>query len=261
MSHDQFEIPRRELLTLGSACALTAGLTGSRSAAAAVDCWLGRDHRSLSLAYWPESERLPGFDGLSELTEVLSAEDEEDLPRPTFGQLVAADQLTAGDSSFARTGVRLRIHGLYGKAPAALEALPSLAVDLHFRPFHDTVVHAWRFESGDQPCPCPPTALAVPVTEAEGLNLSFTLGDGADMAPATRFSLGREGGSAKLRRGVYLARWRGAGGASLPSWRYRSLASLPEDADDDKGKLQIALARPDLAIDHAYLVMSFDHAA
>ncbi len=271
MSQDLFVIRRRDLLALGPACALMAGLTSSRATAAALDRWLGRGDESLSLAYWPDSAALPGFEGLGELTGLPRPEESEDPPRPEVGELIPAERLGAGDPRFARTGVRVRIHGLFGKTTAAIRDLAPLAIDAHFRPYHDTAAYAWRFETGAVPGPCPPTAMTVPVTRQDGLSLTFTVGgSGAvggsgEMRPATRFSLGGEVGVLKLRRGIYLALWRDAAARPLPSWRHRRLLSLPAtDQDGESGAPRIGLARrleTGLAPDQAYLVMSFDYAA
>ncbi len=162
MSQDLFVIRRRDLLALGPACALTAGLASSQAAAAALDRWLGRGDESLSLAYWPDSAALPGFEGLGELTELPrpeeSPEESAGPPRPEVGELIPAERLGAGDPRFARTGVHLRIHGLFGETPAAIRGLAPLAIDTHFRPYHETAAHAWRFETGAVPGPCSPTS-------------------------------------------------------------------------------------------------------
>ncbi len=273
MSQDLFVIRRRDLLALGPACALMAGLTSSRATAAALDRWLGRGDESLSLAYWPDSAALPGFEGLGELTELPRPEESpeespevsKDPPRPEVGELVPAERLGAGDPRFARTGVRVRIHGLFGETTAAIRDLAPIAIDAHFRPYHDTAAYAWRFETGAVPGPCPPTAMTVPVTRQDGLSLTFTVGGSGEMRPATRFSLGGEVGVPKLRRGIYLALWRDAAARPLPSWRHRRLLSLPAtDQDGESGAPRIGLAswlETDLAPDQAYLVMSFDYAA
>ena len=153
--------------------------------------------------------------------------------------------------------MRVRIHGLFGKTTAAIRDLAPLAIDAHFRPYHDTAAYAWRFETGAVPGPCPPTAMTVPVTRQDGLSLTFTVGGSGEMRPATRFSLGGEVGVPKLRRGIYLALWRDAAARPLPSWRHRRLLSLPAtDQDGESGAPRIGLAP-----DQAYLVMSFDYAA
>ena len=258
MSKDHFMLRRRDLLALAPACAVTAGLTSSPAAAS---CLFGHGGEKLSLAYWSGSDALPSLERLSELTE-LEDQEQDALAQ---GELIPAEWLERGDSRFNESDVRLRVHGLFAADGRAVQDLAPLEIEAHFTPFHDATTQLWQFQAGAQPCPCSATGLTLPVTAEHGLSLSFRI-DGQTDGAATRFTLGGEGGLPKLRRGVYLAAWRGESAASLPSWhRFQVMSRAPRDDEEPllaPHRLRLAHRHgSSLPLDQPYLVLSFDHAA
>ncbi len=224
----------------------------------------------VSIGYWDGSEALASFDGLAPTAEPLVADagetsgDRAADAEPERADLIAAEALGEGDPRFARKGAKIQIHGMFPVEDAPAEDLASLSLDVYFKPYHGTPFHAWGFVNGALPSSCSPTAFTAPIAQVSGLNLCFEINDAADRhgqrvdhadreAPAhgasasaepsgsadpstiqvwTRFSLGREAGLVKLRRGVYLISWRGRAARPLPSWRkYRVLTAAPKDVD------------------------------
>ena len=271
MDYKEFrELGRRKFLALGPACALGSGLLSSKLAAAAGS--LGRlaganPQDAVSIGYWDGSEALASFDGLAPTAEPLVADagetsdDRAADAGPERADLIAAEALGEGDPRFARKGAKVRIHGMFPIEAAPAEDLASLSLDVYFKPYHGAPFHAWGFVNGSLPSVCSPTAFTAPIAQVSGLNLCFEITDAGERrgpsvdhadreAPAhgasasaesadptmtqvwTRFSLGREAGLPKLRRGVYLIAWRGRRARPLPSWRqYRVLTAAPRDTD------------------------------
>ena len=121
-------------------------------------------------------------------------------------------------------------------------------------------------------------SFTVPLATTTGLTLSFAIAEGrdqpsgADASPkriSTRFSLGREPGQPKLRRGVYFIAWRRSNSKPLPSWRrYLILAAaaktgdLPEDEITHEGYSRLTRRWNELApADLSYVMLSVDYAA
>lgn len=240
---------RRGFMALGQACALTpalaAILTPSFAAAAAN---LGRiiapgsaDPGSLTVGYWLGSGKWVGFDSVTHSTEPLrdasAAGDETAGPEPLRADLINAESLSQGDPRFARSGARVRILGMIPNDARKVGNLASLSIDLHNRPYHDVPYHAWSFENAALLSIGQANGFTVPIDAGHGMTLAFGIGDGAraEKRIFTRFTLGSEGGTVKLRRGVYLISWRGPGARPMPSWRKHQVLALEVEKDLAEG--------------------------
>lgn len=253
-------IRRRGFLALVPACALTSGLWPSHLAAAEYLQRLTPADPGdvLTVGYWPGSAALARLDGLRYATEAADPDDatrdpatDSELER---ADLIPAETLDRGDPRFARAGARVRLHGMFPVEDRPADDLASLSLDVSFQPFHDTMFHAWGFENGALPCVRPGTAFTVPIDGASGLTLAFDIAEtgercGQETSPTgssedpkagttrvvTRFSLGREPQTAKLRRGVYFVAWRGPSAKPLRSWRRYRILSRDVEAQDGVG--------------------------
>ncbi len=274
-------IRRRELLAFAPACALTSGLWHSRLAAAAepLQGLTPADPRDLlTVGYWQGSAALARLDGLRYATQAPDADD-----APERADLIAAEALDRGDPRFARAGARVRLHGMFPVEDRP-DDLASLSLDVPFEPFHDAIFHAWGFENGTPPCAWPGTAFTVPIDGASGLTLIFDIAEtgerrGQEASPTgssevpeagttrvvTRFSLGRERQTAKLRRGVYVVAWRGPSAKPLRSWRHYRILSrdvAPQDGvGSDTCQFQVVRRRDERTpTDATFAVLSVDYA-
>lgn len=270
---------RRGFMALGQACALTpalaAILTPSFAAAAAN---LGRfvasgstDTGSLAIAYWLGSEKWAGFDRLTPTTDPLradpapAADGKAAGPEPARADLINAESLSRGDPRFARSGARVRILGMVPNDERKVGNLASLSIDLHSRPYHDVPYRAWSFENAALPSIGLANGFTVPIDASHGMTLAFGIGgdDGEQRKIVTRLTLGGEGGTAKLRRGVYLISWRGAGVRPMPSWRKHQVLAIEAEKDEAEGTevvfrtVQRHTRMP--SADLAYVLMTVDY--
>ncbi len=212
----------------------------------------------LTVGYWQGSAALARLDGLRYATEAPDADDARRDPATDSelerADLIPAETLDRGDPRFARAGARVRLHGMFPVEDRPAVDLASLSLEVSFEPFHDTMFHAWGFENGALPCVRPGTAFTVPIDRASGLTLAFDIADsraqrgeetlaaGSPEDPksgttrvVTRFSLGREPQTAKLRRGVYFVAWRGPSAKRLRSWRHYRILSRDVEPRDGVG--------------------------
>lgn len=268
----------------------TATLAPSLASAAGPLAWPGlagaSDARDqVSIGYWLGSESLPSVERLSHSAESyfvdscrerLEAFDEIE---PRQADLVPAGELWSGDRRFARDGVAVTIHGLFPNDGRAAGRLPCFSISMvqgkDYGPHHPERFHAWSYLGHEQPEGGAGVRFTAPVLADRGLTLAFEMTEAATAGAEperrellTRFSLGQEIATPKLRRGLYLIAWRAAKARPLPSWRrFEVLASDAETAalsdarHDGLCFSRLALrrdreARPDLS----YVLMSLDYA-
>lgn len=118
-----------------------------------------------------------------------------------------AERLRKGDAALARDGARLRVLGFYpDDDPSILATVDSLALDLHFQPFHDASFNIWSFKNGATPRVSSPLVANVPLTAGTGLQLALTYlpTGGLPMTLPLQFAIGRDTGVPKLQKGVYV---------------------------------------------------------
>jgi hypothetical protein len=273
---------RRDFLVLGSTGIMAPAFLGwsplSRTSASEADPAVAR----LSVGYWRGSDAHPDLsDTLS-----LAAGDEtlwgSDPLRP---DVLPAEELPRGDDELLRAGVRVTIHGMVGNQGTWLGPdLEALSVTLHFRPVDGGETRtlpfsAWHYQRSPVPMRSASVSNVVPLDREWGLRLSVDRNDGengplgrtldalllssaaeATPGPASeevRFTVGREPGRPRLRRGVYFLASMGRSQAG-PAWgRYQFRA-----AGEGPGR---GLVRPEMfgpqPADFDYLVLSVDHAA
>jgi hypothetical protein len=128
---------------------------------------------------------------------------------PPAVRLVDARALPTGDPGLAAEDVRLSLRGGFDPSDA-LRDLASLSIDVDYRPFHDAVHHAWRFDAGPVPGIASPVGVTVPIAADTGLSLIVEVSEG-ETRESQRYRLhlttGSEPGLPKLRPGVYLLTW------------------------------------------------------
>ncbi len=280
---------RREFLALGPAFGLATGMLplGSLARAASAGPLAGigavRDDL-LSIGYWQGSDTLAEFASLAHTGEPFfvdaqdSPVDESAIAEPVYADVISAQALSVGDRRFAQNGAKVSIHGLFPSAGEAVHDLPGLSIDAHFDPYHQAPFHAWRFDPSASSSSPAGVSFTVPLAKTTGLTLSFAIAEGRDQRSgtdasperiSTRFSLGREPGQPKLRRGVYFIAWRGSNSKPLPSWRrYLVLAAaaktgdLPEDEIAHQGYSRLTQRwNRRVPADLSYVMLSVDYAA
>jgi len=175
---------RREFLKRGAAGAvaslgLLAGSSGIPEVdlkAAAAGLWLSSP---LSVGYWD---------------------------RAASSRVVDASSLSLGDSSFVRTGARVRFEGLRSASgDTSFDGLTRFSVDVAYRPYNDVTFLAWILDNSGFQKASSSLSPVVPIASTSGLNLVIGLqmvGSAAQQVPVTLLT--RSGLFApKLRDGVY----------------------------------------------------------
>ncbi len=282
-------LPRRDFLALGPAFGLATGMLhlSSLSKAALSSPFAGLEPARddlLSIGYWQGSDTLAEFARLTHTGEPFfvdaqhSPVDESAIAEPVPADVISAQALSVGDRRFAQNGAKVSIHGLFPTVGEEVHDLPGLSIDVHFDPYHRAPFRAWQFDPSASSRSPAGVSFTVPLEKTTGLTLWFTIAEGrdqrsgADASPeriSTRFSLGREPGQPKLRRGVYFIAWRGSNSKPLPSWRrYLVLAAaaktgdLPEDEITHEGYSRLTRRWNELApADLTYVMLSVDYAA
>ena len=277
-------IRRRDFLALGSTCFLSSLFLGSGLLAGsrAFKRLISTDPRAdepLSVGYWRGSEGLADMDHLIHTSGSVGG-DARTIPTnftreqaPFRPDLIAAEALSVGDLRFARAGARVWIHGMFPlEDRRTCSGLDSLSIDVDFSPFHTTPFHAWHFQNASVPDCSSPSMFVVPIDKASGLTFSVEVTEVADMrgeAPRqggrqvrAQFTLGREPGKLKLRRGVYFIGLRSVRTGSLPAWdKYQLRVTDMENAGAKRylfrfDRRQIKL----VPADFVYLMLSVDYA-
>jgi hypothetical protein len=190
---------RRDVLALAPA-GIAAVAAVSRLAAWSVPLGLplsamGSAAEALRIAYVTDGYGTPGNDPKGE---------------PPTSRLVDARALPAGDPELAAQGVRLSIRGGFDSSDAPARDLASISIDVDYRPFHNSVHHAWGFDAGPVPSMASPVRFAVPVAADTGLNLIVDVREDEAGEPrryGVHLTTGSEPGLPKLRPGVYLLTW------------------------------------------------------
>ena len=289
-SHEKSSsLRRREFLALGPAFGLATGMLhlGSLARAASSEPFAGigpaRDDL-LSIGYWQGSDTLAQIARLTHTGEPFfvdaqdSPVDESAIAETVYADVISAQALSVGDRRFAQNGAKVTIHRLFRTAGEEVHDLPGLSIDVHFDPYHRAPFHAWQFDPSASSSSPAGVSFTVPIAKTTGLTLSFAIAEGrdqrsgADASPrriSTRFSLGREPGQPKLRRGVYFIAWRGSNSKPLPSWRrYLILAAaaktgdLPEDEIAHEGYSRLTQRwNGRVPTDLSYVMLSVDYAA
>ena len=181
-------------------------------------------------------------------------------PHRTFIDLLGAEHL---DTGFVRRIKNIRLRGVSAKLNLALDALPSLHVYAHPRPFQPIPFHVWGFDADEAPSTPGANAVFLPIGPSDGLTLSFDLRDPdcgcrhealTPLDPAfcadhmvARFALDGAPRRLKLRRGLYLVGWGGREASTRTWWKgIQARIARPgsEAAADPPGALYSHLTRP-----------------
>ncbi len=248
---------RREFLAAGSAGILSTGIGIPKMAFAAdlvgdlpaPGAWGGE---MVSIGYWRGSDAITDFGNLMHSEELLLeekiGENETQIPVVELADLVPAQSLGRGDPAFVGKGAQVRIHGVILESSGRATSTAALSIDVHYSPYHETVFQAWSYRPGAL-SNSSSTGFVVPIDRDGGLTLTFGIGDPLDSrsnsveACATQclshFTPGQQTSLPKLKRGVYLAAWRGANAEAKASWKQlQMLVQKPAvDADSDSSVL------------------------
>ncbi len=232
---------RREFLGISSVGVLAASFPGIARAQTARQ---GKA-QALSMGYIEGSETLRSLKRLPRALRRpgLEADAETGL------RIVRADSIWAGDGELYGRPLRVAIRGLYPPGMAETKQRDQLPRSVHvdavfpsFDPIDDRPNRfaAWSFEQVGGWSPSPPIRFAFTHEDENPLALVLDVVDAAGVPASyeTRFTIDRETGLPRLRRGLYLL------GLSAETWAFD--ASLP------------ALVGPRAAIRYASILMSIE---
>jgi hypothetical protein len=181
-------------------------------------------------------------------------------------RLIAAEHLSAGDSHFHRTPVRLRISGFH-RAEQHRNQPMSVGLNVHysdearFMAWHSAVRGSLRLVSS-------PIKMLVPVDDERGLTLSVdslrarssvarrVLQDDEPRLDESRLTLGFSSSDAraKLRRGTYVVAFRESSRDAKPDWS--SLRYDPSSADSLLREATLTGSRP---APFSYVILTTDY--
>ena len=230
-------LSRRDLFILGSAGAVATVMATSRIQSsqpedmAALATLAERMSRPFTIGYWRS---------------------DDDAERT----VIPAVTLPSGDSALSGNAAKLKFRGLFPtNDPAVAGDLESLAIDVHYEPFHAEAFRVLSFTNGVMPEASSPTTVNVPVDSTTGVQLTLTFKTASMSEPSTtvtRFALDDEYGAAKLRSGAYFFGLPGQDG-SLPDWKTYQM--LPENSAGGCGIGTLACGRDAATARHPYVLM------
>jgi hypothetical protein len=204
-------LSRRQVLVFGSLAAVVP-LVPRRVLAASASVPAADGPRALSVRYL---EPLAGGEGPPGTTLQAAAGSAVAGQAEPAWRAVPAEQLHSGDASLAGRTLRVRIHGFHGAlsptfAPPAESYALDVLVPAMAGPGGETAsgripFHAWTHRPAG-PNTSPPLSFVLPVTAEEPPRLQLTVHrpGGEPQTYATRFTLGQEPLSPRLRLGHYL---------------------------------------------------------
>lgn len=228
------QIRRREFLAIAPAGALASG-TLSAGTALAGPCGAGGLHAvhddvsPVGLGFWEGSGAAAvgeGFELPAGDHPEIALQGDQEVPR-LASAVFDARALPAGDPRFLLGPARLRVLGLIAGVSPVAPALPSLSLRVLSDPERDYGHDLWSFQNGAVPSASSPIEVTVPVQRSDGLHLAVAVtSPEGERAAGLRLSLGI-GAGPKLRRGLYLLSW---GGAGATAWQRFGFAALEPTA-------------------------------
>lgn len=147
------------------------------------------------------------------------------------GRVFDAYRLAAGDPRFLATHARLTLHGLYpAEALWEYTAWSGVQIEVVYNRAEDLRQIAWCCENRRVPNIGSASTVRLPIYPDQGLYLAGALRDRDDQRhPFTvQLATGRDAGSAKLRRGLYLAALAPNGSVN---WRQLQLDARASEAE------------------------------
>lgn len=126
-------------------------------------------------------------------------------PFVSFGDVIDAADLAAGDDRLCASGIRLTVRGFC--SPLGVENsgnIQTASLDVSYQPFSEGTYHAWHYDNLDVPNISPANSFVVPIDEDWGLNMDLRVSSSSvERKVPVRLAIRNEARSPKLRQGVY----------------------------------------------------------